>query len=407
MRSSTVIPVVLLATGATAAEPRADATRELPGPVIRISVDVIQLDVVVTDKQGRHLTDLGPEDFEIREDGRVQPVSHATYVRAGQPWVDPTAPAAAQAPGDDAAVAPAPPRTLVLVYDDFGMSLESAVRARRAFATIVEGLLPTDRVAVLSTSRWNGALRLSSDPQELLAAVSRLGFHPDSRDRSENSFLSDAGFSRLDGGAYDRNQKLTIDSLGVTMRVVEELQAIEGRKAIILVSEGFPDITALGNHYFGMVNWPIDAALGRGKDVPETLRRVGDFAARASVVVHTIDPRGLMTTGLDTTASTTPPLVDRNQLARNTYLLRASQASLQYLPRETGGLAFLDSSDLAAGAHRILDDLSGYYLIGYQPSQLTFDADGVDFHDIEVRVLRKGVKVRTRRGFFGVADEEL
>jgi len=405
MRSLTIIPLVLLAAGAVAAEPGADATRELPGPVIRISVEVIQLDVVVTDKQGRHLTDLGPEDFEIREDGRVQPVSHATYVRAGQPWADPTAPPDAQGPGGDAAVAPAPPRTLVLVYDDLGMSLESAVRARKAFATVVEGLLPTDRIAIVSTSQWNGALRLSSDPQELLAAVSRLGFDPASRDRTRNTFFSGAGFSRLDG-AYDRNQKLTIDSLEMTMQVVEELRAVEGRKAIILVSEGFPDLTALGNHYFGMVDSPI-LELGRGQDVPETLRRVGDFAARASVVVHTIDPRGLSTTGPGVATSTAPPLVDRNRLARNTSLLRASQASLQYLPRETGGLAFLDNSDLAAGAHRILSDLSGYYLIGYQPGELTFDADGVDFHDIEVRVKRKGVRVRTRRGFFGVADEEL
>jgi VWFA-related protein len=406
MRSLTIIPLVLLAAGAVAAEPGADAAGELPGPVIRISVEVIQLDVVVTDKQGRHLTDLGPEDFEIREDGRVQRVSHATYVRAGEPWVDPTAPPDAQGPDGDASVAPAPPRTLVLVYDDLGMSLESAVRARRAFATVVDGLLRTDRVAIVSTSRWNGALRLSSDPQELLATVSRLRFRPDSRDRTRNAFFSDAGLSRLDG-AYDRSQKLTIDSLDVTMRVVEELQAVEGRKAIILVSEGFPDITALGNHYFGVVDWPIDGTLGRGKDVPETLRRIGDFAARASVVVHTIDPRGLTTTGPGVATSTAPALVDHAYLARNTYMLRASQASLEYLPRETGGLAFLDNTDLAAGAHKILDDLSGYYLIGYQPSDSTFEADRVDFHDIEVRVRRKGVKLRTRRGFFGIADEEL
>jgi VWFA-related protein len=406
MRYLSSIPLVLLATGGIAGEP-GDATPERPGPVIRISVEVIQLDVVVTDKQGRHVIDLEPGDFEIREDGRVQSVSHATYVRAGEPWTDPTAPpVGATSDREMAPTAPVPPRTLVLVYDDLGMSLDSAVRARKAFLTVVDGLLPADRAAIVSTGDWNGALRLSSDRQELHAAASRLRFRPDSRDGAPPSFFTDAGSYRLDD-AFDRNQRLTVDSLAVTMQVIEELQAVQGRKAVILVSEGFPDITMLDNHYVGIASWPVDPTLGRGADVPGTLRRVGDFAARASVVVHALDPRGLVASGPGAAEATSPPLVDPHHLRRQSYMRQTSQASLQYLPRETGGMAILDNNDVALGARRILDDMSGYYLVGYQPGEATFDGDRLDYHGIEVSVKRKGVKVRTRRGFYGVSDEQL
>lgn len=412
MRYLSSILLAALAAGPAGADPPPDTagTSEGPGPVIRISVEVIQLDVVVTDKRGRYVTDLGPADFEIRQDGRVQPVSHATYVRAGEPWQDPTAPPDASSPGTTAP--PAPPRTLVLVYDDLGMSLDSAVRARRAFLTLVDGLLPTDRAAIVSTSSWDGALLLSSHRQELHAAASKLRYVPYSRQevdlpwaRGSSASLGAPPYALL--GELDWNHRMALRSLGATTRVIEELQAVEGRKAVILVSEGFPGLTSIDNPYLWPRHWPVEFADLSGGDVLEMLRRLGDFAARASVVVHTLDPRGLMTTGLGAAAASGPPTGGPNVLARSSYAMRESQASLQHLPRETGGLAILDSNDLAGGARRVLEDMAGYYLVGYVPSDSTFEGDRPDFHDIDVEVKRKGVKVRTRRGFYGVADEDL
>ena len=50
------------------------------GPVIRVTVDLVQVDAVVTDSQGRHVTGLKPEDFQILEDGKPQKITHFSYV---------------------------------------------------------------------------------------------------------------------------------------------------------------------------------------------------------------------------------------------------------------------------------------------------------------------------------------
>src|SRR5580693_1972563 len=49
-------------------------------PVIRVTVDLVQVDAVVTDSQGRHVTGLKAEDFEILEDGKPQKITHFSYV---------------------------------------------------------------------------------------------------------------------------------------------------------------------------------------------------------------------------------------------------------------------------------------------------------------------------------------
>jgi hypothetical protein len=50
------------------------------GPVIRVTIDLVQVDAVVTDSKGRHVTGLKPEDFQILEDGKPQKITHFSYV---------------------------------------------------------------------------------------------------------------------------------------------------------------------------------------------------------------------------------------------------------------------------------------------------------------------------------------
>lgn len=51
--------------------------------VVRITSQLVQLDVVVTDKSGKQVTDLKTEDFEVFEDGHTQPITHFSYVPTG------------------------------------------------------------------------------------------------------------------------------------------------------------------------------------------------------------------------------------------------------------------------------------------------------------------------------------
>jgi len=142
--------------------------------------------------------------------------------------------------------------------------------------------------------------------------------------------------------------------------------------------------------------------------VLDSLRRLVDQANRASVVVYTMDARGLQYTGLtaaDNTSGMSPEQIRQAESDRGEQL-RETQDGLRYLARQTGGISIVNSNDLSGGIRRILDDQS-YYLVGYQPDSDTFNPKVRRFNRLDVRVTRPGTRVRYRSGFFGIADENV
>ena len=90
--------------------------------------------------------------------------------------------------------------------------------------------------------------------------------------------------------------------------------------------------------------------------------------------------------------------------ARRSDALLQTQDGLRYVADQTGGFAVVNNNDMPGAFRRVLDDQRGYYLIGFQPSEDTFKADK-GFRRVKVKVTGKGLRVRTRAGFFGVATE--
>ena len=92
--------------------------------------------------------------------------------------------------------------------------------------------------------------------------------------------------------------------------------------------------------------------------------------------------------------------------SRDAGQMRESQDGLRYLAGETGGFAVVNTNDLAFGFRKVMADQHGYYLIGYQPeagsvNELTRDR----FRRVSIKVKRKGLKVRTRAGFYARTTE--
>jgi hypothetical protein len=79
---------------------------------------------------------------------------------------------------------------------------------------------------------------------------------------------------------------------------------------------------------------------------------------------------------------------------------------MAYLAEQTGGLAILNTNNIGAGLARASNDVRDYYIIGYAPAANTFNKKGATprYHKIAVRVLRPGLRVRTRNQFLGVSD---
>src|SRR3954466_11809737 len=146
-----------------------------PGPVFRLSVSLGQGDAVVTDRKGRHVTTLGPADFQVFQDGKPQPVTAVAYMRTDEQYFDQTG-------APEPVVVPTSPRdarrVIGVVIDDSRMTFESIYRTRSALRRLVDGSLqPDDLVTIVTTSGARGtSWPFTFSRPELRAAVNRLRF---------------------------------------------------------------------------------------------------------------------------------------------------------------------------------------------------------------------------------------
>jgi VWFA-related protein len=386
--------------------------------VVRITTNLVQVDVVVTDKSGKVVTDLKPEEVEIFEDGQKQRITNFSYNASAASSADLGTREKSADNRADKNAAPAPParlrpedvrRTIAIVVDDLGLSFESAYYTRRALKKFVdEQMQAGDLVAIIRTGGGMGALQqFTSDKRQLEAAVERVKWNAIGRGgvgafapleaappREQDADDHAAPSEDLD---QFREDVFAVGTLGALSYVVRGLRELPGRKSILLVSDGFRIFSR---------DDP-----GRSDRVLQALQRLTDQANRASVVIYTMDARGLQTLGLtaaDSTAGMTADQVEQ-QLSNRRSDFFESQNGLNYLAQQTGGLAIRNSNDLSGGIKRVLDDQRGYYLVGYRPDQSTFDprTGRRKFHKLKLQVLRPGkFNVRMRNGFFGVSDEE-
>ncbi|MDR3702670.1 MAG: VWA domain-containing protein [Candidatus Sulfopaludibacter sp.] len=158
------------------------ALAQTPAPtgyVLRFDVDLVQVDVVVTDSHGNHVPSLTADDFEVRQDGKPQKITHFSYVGG-----DPTA--GAQKRHAEAPIpAPEPTatgvhRTIVFLLDDVTMSFFDFTGARKAVKQYVDDQMqPDDMVALMRTSRGSGAMQVfTSDSRWLSNMLDRMIWHP-------------------------------------------------------------------------------------------------------------------------------------------------------------------------------------------------------------------------------------
>ncbi|HEX8707659.1 MAG TPA: VWA domain-containing protein [Pyrinomonadaceae bacterium] len=391
--------------------------------VVRISTNLVQVDAVITDKAGRLVTDLRPEELEIYEDGRLQTITNFSLVSTESPAPPARETAAAAARPVERNVPPVPPsrlrpeqiqRTVALVVDDLGLSFESTHFVREALKKFVDQQMqPGDLVAIIRTGGGMGALQqFTSDKRQLYAAIERVKWSFQGRS-SVAAFPPMTGRdpSAQDGMGLEEDQPgiikgtdpdqfreeiFSVGTLGALNYVVRGMRELPGRKSILLMSDGIPVF--------------IKGDASRSTRILDALRRLTDQANRASVVIYSMDARGLPTFGLnaaDDTSGMSAQQVDAALQERRDDFFE-SQNGLNYLSQQTGGFFIRNSNDLSTGIRSVLEDQKGYYLIGYRPDESTFDkvTGRRKFHRILIKVKRPGLRVRSRTGFYGISNEE-
>lgn len=390
--------------------------------VVRIKSELVQTDVTVIDKQGRFVGGLPREQFELRVNGKLQPVSFFETVMLGT--IDeekPRAPAGKEMlpqPTDSRsrprATAEARGRTIFFFVDDVHLAPDSIIRARQALMKFVdEEMGQNDQAAIVSTSGQVGFLQqLTGNKAVLRAAIARLdnkrnpetytGKVPiseydavqvaEAHNRELFRYLVEATMAEYQSGdaqtaanmVKNRVAQIAQQSRAATSNTLYSLEGLmrssaplPGRKLIFFISDGF-------------ITDP------RSSNVLDRLRQVTKTAAQVGAVIYTMDARGtFVNTYTDASQNPYPDFtgsVSRNVFAEGV----ATQEPLGILAEDTGGRAILNSNSFSEGFKRALDESSNYYLLAWRPESETE-------HNGKARIVvsikgRPDLKVRVRRG---------
>ena len=404
---------------------------------IRVNVNLVQLDVTVTDKAGKHVPDLTAADFEVSRNGKRQTIKSVLFVPGQRPGVAPVEKAADQA----MAAMPSAPlpvkqlrvqdvrRTVALMIDDLSMSFSSSFYARAALRKFVEeSIQPGDLVALFRSSSGLGVLQqFTSDKRQILSAIDRTKFRAinsvdslapmtDNPAERDPTLADQAMEQRLRDDINDRVRQdmITTGMLASANVVVQGLSELPGRKSLVLFSESVQVVDtprSMTNPGMSGAMQQMPGAMGGTRDRTLTaIRKLIDTSNRSGVVLYTIDPRGLVYTGI--TAADQPmgdPRKARGQMQQRQIDFDLSQDGMAMLAEETGGVFYRNSNDLGGALKAALDDQEGYYLVAFQPDDATFEkakAGGDVYHNLHVKLKRPGLRVRYRRGLYGVTDEQ-
>jgi VWFA-related protein len=400
---------------------------------LRISVNLAQIDVKVTDSKGNPVPGLTADDFELRVDGKAQKITHCDYIAGAAP----KAPDGNRQPSpnvekpDLLRVVPMRPadvrRTMVIFVDDLSHAAESIPAIRAGVRkTIERDVQPGDLTAIIRASAGLGALQdFTADKNLLLAAADQIRWNP--RGRGEAAAYHVIGIDPMRdenerGQDLERTRAETFsvvvaDSLS---RVIRGMGQLPGRKALVLLSDYMP--LGSGENIQTIAGKAPAATYDFRNQITASMRGVVDQAARSGVVIYAVDTRGLkslnmtaadrydpyaLSVGRGGTPLDSNPIWDRTAPRRSEYV--RGQLGSEYLASETGGFMTYEANDIGHAIERAYADLDGYYLLAFTPSEEIFERTRIgaaEYRQIHLRVNKPGLHIRYRTGFYGVPDEE-
>ena len=390
--------------------------------VVKITTNLVQVDAVVT-KDGKLVKDLKADDFEIYEDGRKQEISSFAYIS------NIPATTLSAAPRNKSADVNTPPvsaqplrineprRVIALVVDDLGLSAESMGSVRKQLRKFIDQqLAPNDLVAIIRTGGAMGALQQFTNDRRLIdRALSQVRWNLCSRvgiDVLPKIVVRETGEPRQITGPCGLTSSWSIVQTMRALRfIVESMGELPGRKSLVIFSDSLPREEQDFTQGLGIVQEQVGVPSTISPDnrsFLSLLQRIAERAIRSSVVIYAVDAGGLPFTGLtaaDNLSNVSSPVFNNrvnNVLSSRSQMIQQRREGAELIAKETGGFLVRNSNDFELD--RILEDQSGYYLIGYRPTDETFNRK---FHHIKARVKKSGLTLRTRYGFFGISEDEV
>ena len=390
------------------------AQAQLPPTTETIDVNVVEIDVVVLDAQGKPVPGLERKDFDLRVAGRKRTITNF-YAVNRRPDDNPGSKAA---PNDIARR-----DYLVLFIDELHLNQHEKKRALDALRTFVQQHVRPGTAAMLveSDDRVHILKRFTEDPAELVGLIDALERRPagaNEYDRERRELLNFIDEQRRI--CQDPNQARAcaaetipqrIQALGdlaqhrveETMRALDQtaglLAGLDGRRMLVYVSDGLPmqpgaeifqyfkpeEFITNGNFDIMRVlqqSQPLDAMrTNMNVKFVDLARRT----AGAGVQFFAIDARGVQGFDEGVESSAASSRLDSSLIRSNL------QSTTQLLADETGGQAITDTNDMNLAFDKLDEHLSSYYSLGF-----VSEGNGRE-DDISVSVKRRGLTVRAAK----------
>ena len=328
-------------------------------PVFRAGTDLVRVDVTATANGDEPVADLQASDFEIFEDDVPQVVETIKFIR-----VDGTRQSNLDEPleirSKEHAILEAARedvRLFAIFLDDYHIDKRPDITLplRETLTKFIKQLGPNDLVALMEPLTTLYDLKYTRAKDELLERVrtfeGRRGEVFPVKSPLEEAQLSQRNWQELRAG-------VTLSALEALATQMGGLR--EGRKSILFFSQGPPLPPSSPNE--------------------ERYRAAMEAANRGNVTIHVIDPRPLGAAGF------------------------GGANTLRRIAADTGGRAIVNTNDPTGQLEGVMADASAYYLLGYTPTRRGNDGK---FHEIKVRVKRRGVRVTARRGYWAPSEKEM
>lgn len=354
--------------------------------VFRSGVDLRVIDVVVTGSDGRPVTGLGVDDFDVSEDSERRAVRFVTPVSMPDP---PSADRELDAPGDVwTNVGTASRRIFAVVLDDLSTRASDTAKARYVVRRFIERVPDGDLVSIVFTGQQTGAQEFTSDKARLGRILENYVGRNPMPDLDSITGDDPSGMTMMQRGMARGETKGNFErTLQTLVNVSEWLSSVEDRrKAILFVTAGLSP--TLASAFLGGLDGPRSLPDGPrefagGAGAAGLFTRLVAQAALANVALYPLDYQGLST-----------PF---NREMSNSTLGAISE--LAVMADETGGVAAIHTNDVDGLFDTMIRDSSAYYLIGYEPSAGQDDPNKALAHRITIRTRTPGQTIRSRTSY--------
>jgi VWFA-related protein len=408
-------PAASGATPPTAQKPPAPAPAPAPSrplaPVTEsVEVSVTNVDVVVTDSKGNRISGLTRDDFEVYQDNVPQPITNFYAVTGGKLLLEDGKTVDVESPAAVAEV----PRELksryVVYIDNLNIQPQNRNRMFKRLKEFISTSVGPQAEAMVVT--YNRSLkvkrRFTSEKGDVLNAIEETeletgggtplaGERRDAISRINEAQSEDQAIrlARTYSQSLRNDLEFAVDAIKTTLN---GLAGIEGRKIFIYVSEGLP--AQAGYELFDT----IQKKFSGGRSTLETLDF--DMNTKYASIVQSANANGVTIWALDASGLAAEELVsaeNRYMEARpSSFAMRQNtQGPLLMLAEQTGGMAAINTNDWKDSLDELSKDFSNFYSIGYRSTRAASDRP----HSLEVRVKRKGLRVRARKGLVDKSTE--